>query len=105
MPGLYNRITTWIQNQVLTHTDLNAEFDNIKTNFIPTMIDDYSQDTTQMRIQTTPGAQGSESLATSTSGELERLRFVINRGFGGTYWYDNPVATLATLKPVSFSLL
>lgn len=98
MPGLYSRIKTWITNEVLTHTDLNAEFDNVKTNFIPTMLDDYSQDVTQMRIQTTPGAQGSESLATATSGELERLRYVINRITGGTYWYDAPANSISTIN-------
>lgn len=98
MPGLYSRIKTWVSGEVLYAADLNAEFDNIITNDVPLKIDDYSATTTQMRIQTSPGAQGSESLATSLAGELERLRYVIARITGKTYWYDAPDRNLLTEK-------
>ena len=30
--GSLSRVTTWVDDQILTHTDLNAEFDNILDN-------------------------------------------------------------------------
>ena len=41
-----------------------------------------------MRLITDPGAFGSESLATSLAGELERIRFVLQQLGGGLYWGD-----------------
>ncbi len=52
-----------------------------------------------MKLQTNPGGLGSESLATSLGGELERLRFVIQRmlGTGTTYWYQAPNSSINDL--------
>ena len=97
MPGaLYSRVKTWT-TEVLTYADLNAEFDNILTNLVPLMIDDYSTDVTQMRVQTDPGESGSESLATSLGAELARLRYAIAEIKGTTYWYTTAGTTLAEL--------
>jgi hypothetical protein len=94
MPGLFSRIKTWTDLETLTNEDLNAEFDNIINNLIPVKFDDYSSTVTAMRTQTNPGSQGSESLATSLAGELERIRFAISRIIGKTYWYDTPIKSL-----------
>jgi hypothetical protein len=97
MPGgLWTRLKTWIDNENVTYSDLNAEFDNIIANDKPEKSDDYSLTTNQMQIQTSPGSQGSESLATTLAGELERLRYVISRIIGQTYWYDTPARSLQT---------
>ena len=40
--GLFSRIKTWIKDEVIKASDLNAEFNNIITNLQPTKIDDYS---------------------------------------------------------------
>src|SRR3990172_7124700 len=107
MGATFPRIKLWSGTEDLTTTDLNAEFQNVLDNLTPSGADDHSSNTTQMRIQTTPGAQGSESLATSTAGELERLRFVLNRIVGGTYWYDAPPLSLTganTLLQTSSSI-
>lgn len=94
----FSRIKNWAP-EVLTNTDLNAEIDNILNNLGPAGVDDYSSNATQMRIQADPGTQGSESLATSLAGEIERLRFVIQRILGNatTEWYDPPPGTLTNL--------
>jgi hypothetical protein len=75
--------------------DLNAEFDNVIANFLPTKVDSYSHTVTEMRIQTSPGGVGTESQATSLAGELERLRFMIAAITGQTYWYQLPSKSLA----------
>lgn len=97
MAGLFTRVKTWLKLETLKTADINAEFDNVITNFIPAKIDDYSSSVSQMRIQTNPGTEGAESQATSMAGEIERLRYVINRALGTTYWYDNPNTSLTAL--------
>lgn len=92
--GLFSRVKTWASLEALTNEDQNAEFDNIIANFLPTKMDDYSVTVVQMQIQTSPGGVGTESQATSLSGEIERLRYVINRMIGSTYWYEAPNNTL-----------
>ena len=94
----FNRLKNWT-TEILTYADLNAEIDNILNNLTPSGVDDYSTNATQMRLQTSPGSSGSESLATSLAGEIERLRYVIQRlmGTGTTYWYDAPPTTLADI--------
>jgi hypothetical protein len=94
----FPRVKTWT-TEIATNTDLNAEFDNILNNLDPDGVDDYSVNVAQMRLQTNPGEVGSESLATSLAGELERLRYVIKRiiGLSVDYWHENPPSTLTDL--------
>lgn len=101
MGATFSRLKNWT-TEVLSDTDLNAEIDNILNNLGPAGVDDYSSNATQMKIQTTPGALGSESLATSLAGEIERLRFVIKRAIGTDvdYWYEAPPTTLTDLVSV-----
>lgn len=94
MPGLFNRVKNWIRNEVLTDDDINAEFNWIIQNFIPTKMDDYSASVSQMQTQTTPGTVGAESKATSLAGEIERLRYMISQITGETYWYSLPAKSL-----------
>ena len=96
--GLYSRIKTWNPGDTVLASDLNAEFDNVLNNFNPEMLAGYSQNQAQMQIQTSPGSLGSESLATSIAGELERLRYQINAISGTTYWYQSPAATITQLN-------
>ncbi len=95
MPGLFSRVKTFVFEEIAKSAEINAEFDNIIANLIPAKLDDYSTNITQMQIQTDPGNQGSESLATSMGGEVERLRYMIAAMLGQTYWYDPvPVSLL-----------
>ncbi len=98
MGATFSRLKNWT-TEILTDTDLNAEIDNILNNLGPAGVDDYSSTATQMRIQTSPGALGSESLATSLAGEIERLRYVIQRiiGSSATYWYQAPLTSISDI--------
>ncbi len=96
--GLYSRIKTWGSADTILGSDLNAEFDNVLNNFNPEMLAGYSQNQAQMQIQTAPGGVGSESLAVSIAGELERLRFQLAAIQGTTYWYQTPAQTIAQLN-------
>lgn len=98
MPGLFSRIKTWVTTEDVTHSDLNAEFDNVITNFVPLMIDDYSTNVAQMQVVTDPGEVGTESLATTLAGELARLRNMIKEISGEDQWYETPVASLTGLS-------
>ncbi len=68
--------------------------DNVSS-LAPTTLGDYSATAAQMRLQTDPGELGSESLATSMAGELERLRYALydaKLALDPTiaYWYETP---------------
>lgn len=97
MGGLYSRVKTWVSTEDVNYSDLNAEFDNILTNFVPLMIDDYSTDVTQMQVTADPGELATESKATTLAGELARLRHMIKEITGKTYWYQSPSDSLAGL--------
>ena len=97
MPGLWTRIKTWSSTEDVVYSDLNAEFDNVLTYFVPLYMDDYSVDTTQMQVQTDPGEVGTESKATTLAGEIARLRFVINEIKGTTYWYTTASSSISEL--------
>ena len=96
--ALFPRVKTWGATDTLLASDLNAEFDNILNNFLPTMIQGYSVNVAQMQVQTAPGGVGSESLATQVSGEIERLRFQLAAIQGTTYWYQTPASSILSLN-------
>lgn len=100
----FSRIKTWVNGEVLTASDLNAEFNNILNNLDPDGIDDYSVDTTEMRSTVDPYPAAAESLATSLEGEIERIRYQILelkkaiQTSNVTYWYqDLPTAGVFTI--------
>lgn len=96
MPAIFTRTKSWVSNEVLTASDLNAEFNNLLNNTIPASIDDYSADVATMQSGADPGGVGTESLATSLAGEIQRLRFAIKRIVGGDQWYSTPSFDLTT---------
>ena len=87
----FGRVKNWSSGEVLTHTDLNAEFDNILNNLDPDGVDDASAAAGNMQATTDPYPGGSASLATCLTGELQRLRYVIKQVTGKTYWYQDPL--------------
>lgn len=97
MGAKFSRLKNWVA-EILSNEDLNAEIDNILDNLDPSGVDGYSTNVTEMQAQTDPGEVGSENLATTTAGEIERLRNEIAQIKGETYWYTNPVTTLSTLN-------
>lgn len=96
MPALFSRLKNFVA-ETLTASDVNAEFDNILDNFEPAQMDDLSANVSAMQATTSPGAVGSESLATTLGGELERLRYMIGAVTGETQWYTSPSQTLSSL--------
>jgi len=60
-------------------------------------MDDYSTDATQMQTTTDPGEVGTESLATTLAGELERIRFILKELGGGAQWYTTASFNLTTV--------
>jgi len=87
----FSRVKTWSTGQTLTASDLNAEFDNILNNLTPAGVDDQSSNAAAMQATADPYPGGSESLATSLTGEIQRLRYMIQQITGMTYWYQDPV--------------
>lgn len=90
MAGLYTHITR-ATGTILTAAIYNADHQNHIDNHIPAMMDDYSVNLAQMQTQVDPGELGTESLATSLAGEIERFRFALKELKGTTYWYQSAV--------------
>lgn len=86
MPGNYSH-NTITNGTVLSDTRYNADHQNHIDNHTPLGLDDYSANVAQMQSTVDPGEVGSESLATSTAGELERIRFAIKEIRGTAHWY------------------
>lgn len=104
-----NGTTSWNDGDVLYAAELNTDEDTIYTEFNgnidddnvkaaaginPTKINDLSADSTAARVETNPGVSGSESLATTISGEIQRLRYVVHaRGLGTVAQHYNGSST------------
>ncbi len=96
--SLQPRVKTWVDDEDVTYSDLNAEFDNVLLAMQPLLIDDYSANVLQMQVTTDPGEVGTESVATTLAGELARLRFMLKEVTGKTNWYESPVSSIAGLS-------
>jgi hypothetical protein len=92
MAGLYTH-TTRTTGTTLTANIYNTDHQNHINNAVPDQHDDYSSTATQMQSAVNPGEVGSESLATSTAGELERLRFALRELKGTPQWYQTAPPT------------
>ncbi len=99
MGATFSRVKNWIA-EVLSYADLNAEIDNILTNFTPAGMDDMSANAAAMRLSTDPGEVGTESLAASLEQEIKRLRYVLQeiKGSDVDYWYESANVSLTTLR-------
>ena len=95
MPGTYTH-TTRATGTVLTATIYNTDHQNHIDNQTPAGTDDYSATQAQMQSTVEPGEVGTESLATSLQGELERLRFALKESKAAVdsiaaQWYSSPL--------------
>lgn len=95
MPASYSH-TTRASGLTLTADVYNADHLNHIAQG-PSTYDDYSSNATQMQSVADPGEVGTESLATSLAGELERLRFMIKEITGEAQWYATANTTLKKL--------
>lgn len=89
MPGNYSH-TDRASGSILTAVIYNADHQNHINFSTPAGLDDASEDVTAFRASADPGEQGSESLPTSTEGEIQRLRFMLQELLGRTYWHESP---------------
>jgi len=96
MPGLYS-ITTRSTGTVLTAAIYNADGQVHVDNAVPAQHDDYSTNAAQMQSTVDPYPASVESLATTTAGEFERLRYLLTQLGGEAQWYVDPVANVAEL--------
>lgn len=99
MPGNYTSPTR-MANQVLTAAQYNADHAVHHLNAIPSGIDDYSTDVTEMQTTVDPGEVGTESLPTNLAGELARLRFAIKEMKQTAQWYETVAGILPIVRDV-----
>lgn len=95
---------TYVAGNVLTAAQLNTTQSDVINNFTPAGLDDASVNTAAMKVVADPGEVGTESLATSLEGEIQRLRNIIKEITGEAQWYVTPDTNIATLylnTPVS----
>lgn len=97
MPGNYSRVFVESTGNTIYASNYNAEHDNHITNHTLDTIDDASSSLTAYRAVTDPGESGTESLPTSGTGEIQRLRKVLVEVTGKTYWYESPALSTQTL--------
>jgi hypothetical protein len=97
MAGLFSKIKTWILNEEITHTDLNAEFDNIINNMEPATIEDASATVLDMQEIFDLGDIGTEIQPTSMEEELQGLRSMVKKITGEAEYYVPPSQSLASL--------
>ena len=97
---------SWNTGDTVTAGDLNSSFTTAAvTNSTPQCLDDYSATVSQMQSTVDPYASGSESQATSTAGEIERLRFMFKQIFGLTQWYRHDQAPTLSFSHMNISAL
>lgn len=98
MPGSCSIFRSWNTGDTLTASDLTSSFTTVGvTNMTPQCLDDYSTNEAQMQSTTDPYPSSAVSLATSTAGELERIRYVIKQITGQAQWYIDPTSSLSNL--------
>jgi hypothetical protein len=95
--GSYSH-TTRSTGTILTANIYNTDHQNHIDNDDLQHMDDYSSNVSQMQATTSPGDVGTESLATTGSGEVERIRYQLNAIVGGAQWYSAVPASLTTLN-------
>jgi len=100
MAGLFSRLKIWNPGEDLTASDLNGEFNHFLSNIDAEHSEGYSANLSEMQGTEDPGGLGSENLTQpiSVAQEIERLRFVVNRIIGKSYWYENPSESLEGLN-------
>ena len=114
MAGLYELLKVWADDETLSNSDLNAEFANIRDNFVAEKAEGYSTlnnvnnlDRINATIDPAPGGDPMASSGNSSiAGEIQKLRFAITRILGTDYWYDTPQSSLANkAQPIFCSSL
>ena len=94
---------SWSTGDSLTASDLTTSFSQfVSTNAVASCLNTMSANATAMQASTSPGASGTESLASDLDGEIKRLRYALAAVCGTTYWYTQTEnCTLSARKLVS----
>ena len=92
----FSRVKTWIA-EILTASDLNAEFDNILNNLLPSGIDDESVNDAAMQATADPYPGAAISKPTDLQGEIQRIRYLIKQITGEAQWYIDPDIDLSVI--------
>lgn len=93
------RVKVWLDGEILTASDINAEFDNcLASSTTPDTLDDVSGNLVEMQAVADPYPADAASLATTMRGEIQRLRYLLKQITGETEWYIDPDTTLAALN-------
>lgn len=96
--GTGNLPKVWTDQENLTNEALNENFQYLLDQQSPIGTDGMSADVNEMQLQTSPGDLGSESLATSLKGEIERIRFQLAQIIGKDFWYQQPSVSLESIS-------
>src|SRR5688572_13656200 len=89
---------SWNSGDTLTASDLTTSFTTVGvTNQTPQCLDDYSATEVQMQTVVDPYPSSVVSLATSTAGELERIRYILKKLSGWSQWYAHTEVSAGTL--------
>jgi hypothetical protein len=91
--GGYTHVTR-ASGTILTAAIYNNDHQNHIINQNPQMTGAYSDTLSQFQLITDPGDLGSENLAPSLAGEIERLRYQVKAITGEAQWYIPPSSNL-----------
>ncbi len=95
---------TFVAGAVLLASELNTLQSDVTNNFTPAGMDDASANATAMKVTADPGEVGTESLATSLEGEIQRIRNIIKEIIGGAQWYVSPALSLGIISTFKTNL-
>jgi hypothetical protein len=100
--GLLSRLKNWAADEILTESDLEAEFDNIYNNLDPDGIEDASTDASAMQATADPYPADVPSLPTDLRGELQRIRYLLKQINGEAQWYIDPDNSLLSTSTPTY---
>ncbi len=103
MGATWSFTKTFVAGAVLLASELNTLQSDVTNNFTPAGMDDASANATAMKVTADPGEVGTESLATSLTGELQRLRNAIKEINGQVQWYTTPLARYHDFSRAEFA--
>jgi len=87
--------STTYRAATLSEAQYNADITGLAAAMTPANVNDYSNSVGEMQTVTSPGGVGTESLATTLAGELERIRYQLKAITGEAQWYVAPSLSLA----------
>lgn len=101
MPATFSRYFVESPGNTILAAHWNGEFDNILNNFDATGVGGASANLSAYQAVSDPGSVGTELLPSDLKGELQRLRWMIQKITNGAQWYSDPGSNkLGALPPI-----